>query len=54
MALVLVFIIGGICGAGLVAFGDGSDAMRNSFLIEEQEKHIATLEGRLASHGITS
>ena len=52
MTLVLVFVVGGICGAGLVAFGDVGDAMRSSFLVEEQEKYIATLEGRLASHGI--
>ena len=52
MALVLVFVVGGICGAGLVAFGDAGDAMRSSFLIEDQEIYIRELEGRLASHGI--
>lgn len=59
MTLVLVFIVGGICGAGLVAFGDGSDAMRNSFLIEDQENYIRELENyiqelesQLVSHGI--
>ena len=50
MTLVLVFILGGMCGALLMTFLDGRDALEADWLIAEQAQVIAGLEDALQYH----
>ena len=48
MMVVTAFVFGMLAGSLITSMLDGRDASHSDWVIEEQERYIATLEGKLA------